>query len=528
MTKNQTVNDLVSIIETNEFVEKCGPTKYMFVHDKIQEAALSLTDIVNASFQFDIGTSLYYCLEVSQRDEALFSIVDLINNGNVRKRSEFAEANLRAAEKAKGISAFHSASRYAAQGIELLPEDCFVFRRDISLRLHILAVEMALVLGDIDKVKRYSDLVLKRTDFEPLEVLPLNLAKAKRLSSVELRFDDAIEFCLSSLKGLGCKFVWNKTLLPMQAVAVLLRTIKTVKKKAKEGFHKTLRRMDDPKQKAIAILLSQTLYAAYNAANANLNIICTCELVNSTLKHGVSDFSAFSFTVLGFFVRLAQNDYPTSSQFLKIALEIQRIYGGPRGAECAYSAHAYGFTWVDKLEKSAQPMLDGYNIGTRGGETAFAHWNLVACKIFLPYQLGQPIGQILEECPGVLSRCEDHAQSGHASVVKVFYQLLLLLTYPSTRPMTTLKGDVYDEKEDEGKGAVHVGTVHLAKGELLIVSGSYEAAAERAIEKGDFFENAVPAFFMIMIETFHRAICKSLLMRTRSPNRILTNCSSTQ
>ena len=69
----------------NDFVEKCGP-KYHFVRDKVQEAAFSLTGTMRAKLQFDIGTSLHYRLENHQRNEALFSIVDLINNGNTSKR----------------------------------------------------------------------------------------------------------------------------------------------------------------------------------------------------------------------------------------------------------------------------------------------------------------------------------------------------------------------------------------------------------------------------------------------------------
>ena len=53
----------------------------------------------------------------------MFTIVDLINNGNVLKLPEFANANLRAASKARNLSAFQSAAEYAAHGIDLLKED---------------------------------------------------------------------------------------------------------------------------------------------------------------------------------------------------------------------------------------------------------------------------------------------------------------------------------------------------------------------------------------------------------------------
>jgi hypothetical protein len=57
------------------------------------------------------------------------------------------------------------------------------------------------------------------------------------------------------------------------------------------------------------------------------------------------------------------------------------------------------------------------------------------------------------------------------------------------------------------------GARYLAKGELGLLSCSYEVVAERSIAKGDFFEKAALSFFLIMIETFHRALCLHVVAR---------------
>ncbi|KAL3933730.1 MAG: hypothetical protein SGBAC_010266 [Bacillariaceae sp.] len=369
------ITELVTFIEKNDFIEKRGPKKYQFVHDKVQEAALSFAGAAGASFQFDVGIFLYYSLEKHQRNEALFSIVDLINKGDVQNdRSDFADINLLSAEKARGISAYHSASHYAAHGIESLPSDRWISKPALSLQLYTMAVEMAFVLGDIDTVKSRSKEVLLGADFTPLEVLP--------------------------------------------------------------------------------------------------------------------------------------NDYATSSRFLKIALSMQKIAGGSKAAKCAYCAHAYGLTWVEKLEKSVSPTIESYKLGLMNGDPEFA-----ICKIFLPYQMGHPIASILKECPKVLSQCEDYAQLGHASVVRVYYQFLLLISDASNPPLTVLEGDIYRHTRDDDKSSVHQATSHLAKGEMDLLSCTYEAVAGRSIAKGDFFEKAALSFFMIMIETFHRALCLYFVAR---------------
>ncbi|CAJ1941652.1 unnamed protein product, partial [Cylindrotheca closterium] len=114
---------LLHFILKEQILEKADNNTFRWVHDKLQEAALSLTGKRRESFQLDIGRTLYYGLDKQQVEVELFTIVDLINNGNVLRLTEFASANLRAAEKARDLSAFQSAAEYAAHGIGLLKND---------------------------------------------------------------------------------------------------------------------------------------------------------------------------------------------------------------------------------------------------------------------------------------------------------------------------------------------------------------------------------------------------------------------
>ncbi|CAJ1939673.1 unnamed protein product, partial [Cylindrotheca closterium] len=109
--------------------------------------------------------------------------------------------------------------------------------------------------------------------------------------------------------------------------------------------------------------------------------------------------------------------------------------------------------------------------------------------------------------------CDHYAQSGHASVVRVYYQLLHLISDASILQPADLEGDIYSNAEDEDKSAVHDATVHLATGELRLLSCNYDVVAEKSIAKGDFFDKLVLSFFMIMIETFHRALCLYFVAR---------------
>ena len=103
-------------------------TEFVFVHDKVQEAAHLLTrhdDMVN--FQNWIGDSLLETLTAEELAPILFIVVNLLNAGiaptDPSKVVELAELNSRACAAAMNASAFQAASRHAVVGIQLLAAD---------------------------------------------------------------------------------------------------------------------------------------------------------------------------------------------------------------------------------------------------------------------------------------------------------------------------------------------------------------------------------------------------------------------
>ena len=90
------------------------------------------------------------------RDEMkcmLFVTVDNMNRGSnliedEGQRYQVVQLNLDAGEKALGTSAFHSASKYFLQGLQLLPPDSWRVRYNLTLQLYDAASEALFVTGD--------------------------------------------------------------------------------------------------------------------------------------------------------------------------------------------------------------------------------------------------------------------------------------------------------------------------------------------------------------------------------------------
>eukprot|EP00980_Cylindrotheca_fusiformis_P023735 scaffold10881_cov138-Cylindrotheca_fusiformis.AAC.3 len=503
------VDDMIATVVRGSFIESCGDQQYRFVHDKVQEAVLSCDEEANALFQFRIGTVLYYALNDKELENTLFDIVDLINKGNRSKRLEFVTLNLRAGEKALSISAFHSASKYAISGINLLPAaEKWASHRALSLRLYTVATEAELALGHFDEAETYSNEVLDRGDCTTMEKLPLAMAKARKLSNVDLKYNQSIDLTLELLKELGCKLVWNRSTAKVQAIVTFLKTIKMAKKAPDPSrIVESLGVMTEPAHQAMVKLIARLCYACYNGDNMPLFVLGICKTVEMTLKYGVSDLSSIGFAGLGLLVVAVQQDFRTAEAFAETALSIQKACQTPRQAETRYVVHSYIFPWTSPLQSSSIPFAEAYTAAMRTGDTDYAMWSLLAKHVWIPYISGSvALGSILKDCPKMLSQMEEVSQSEQLLILKMYWQMMVNLTSSTSRAeLSELEGDIFSSKSFDGRSAVHEATVHMVQGELLVFT-DFEMAAERAIEDGDKYEKLVPAIFHIMIEAFHRAV----------------------
>ncbi|CAJ1957586.1 unnamed protein product [Cylindrotheca closterium] len=505
-TKTAPVSSLLPLLVADDIFEK-SEQQYRWTHDKLQEAALSLSGSLRDTFQLDIGKTLYYGLTKEQVEEDLFTIVDLINNGNTSKRPEFAAVNLRAAEKARDISAFQAASEYASEGISLLQETDWVQNKSVSLNLYTIGAEAELLLGNVDAAERYRDVVLSRSDLSTLEMLPLQIGKAKALGDVELKSKEALEYCLSLLKNHGCRLTWVRPLALPQAVASLIRTVKLAKAKP-HSFYEEMKPSDDTKLKYIGYLLSKAAYNAYTAGDTAMYLLTTVKLVDVTMESGVNEFSATAFTFLGVMSVIVLQDYEAMERFVNIALGMLKKFRGMHAAESIFVGHQLGLFWVKPPEMGRVVAEKAILEGRREGDLVFTSWSIMQHVIYLPYTTGRPIQTILEGCPNILAEFEETKAGAHILCAKNYYQMLLNLNDPSCENPSVHIGKIYTDTKEEHKGnLVHLADKVIAEGELVFWNEEdYEVTAKRALKVGETHAKIGPAIYLNQIESFHRAV----------------------
>jgi predicted ATPase len=194
------------------FLEAHGDSHYRWVHDKVQEAAMSLdAEETMQTFQLDIGEILLRELSKTELRAAIFVVANLLNAkeaSDPAKRTKIAELNLDAAEKAKDLSAFESAAKYGGKGISLLPADRWKSMKDMSLKIYSICAEAHYSLGNVAEMQKYCDEVLHQDNipiFDKMRVYHCMLITMGNGG----RAPEALKLSLDILSQLKCKLPRN-------------------------------------------------------------------------------------------------------------------------------------------------------------------------------------------------------------------------------------------------------------------------------------------------------------------------------
>ncbi|CAJ1947783.1 unnamed protein product [Cylindrotheca closterium] len=499
---------------------------FQWVHNIIQEVAqdLLLLNGSNKSVRPKVGRILLHFLDKEQLQDHLFIVADLINHGEVTAGNaiECATLNLRAARKARNIAAFQSASSYASNGILVLPRDKWTSHRELTVELCTMGAMMELALENGEAFDDYSAMVFDQKDCTEIEAMPLKVSRVCKLSTVDVEYQEAVDYGLATLKDWGTSILRTKWRLPLQARTKLSKTICMAKSApAPEDIHDTLGTITDPELLNTMKMLSNLGNACWVSKQVFLNILVICKIVELTLKHGLNDAAAPAFASLGMLTIAVRHDVKTGSRFARLALAIQDHMNASSKAETLFIAYTYCLCHTESLESMALPFSRAYSSGLSVGRNDYAVWSLVCNRILVPWMLGKSLVSLRGYCPEVLSQAEDVSQRVQGTVVKIFWQAMINFFTSSpdgssepmdVRQLSQLEGKIFSAKNYKGTDVVALACVHLVQGELLLFF-DVEKAGERALEHGDRFVNDAPAMFIGVMETFHRAVALYAMAR---------------
>lgn len=382
--------------------ESNQPYYHRWLHDKIQEAVMS--SIGTSSSQIDakhndplnsdggdddesnstrviddvkcrVGMSLLQFLNEEELEREVFVVANLLTNTFQPSNDYFLTITidlfLRAAEKAISLGAFQSACRYATSGISLLHqlkenawEDDKYFDR--SLRLYSIATEASGVLGSIENMLAYSNVVLNQPKCSIFDKLRVYLVKLEYLQNNGEAFA-AVDLGLQILLQLGCKFPKNKA---VQAVQTIKRVNMFKAKAPTKTQLRNLSPMTNRNAKEIVKVIFRLEASFYYTRQVFLYALVSMKSVELVLENGLCDYSGGAFFAVGNILAALSHDLKHLKTWCALSdLIVTELVPNGYHQSRAIFANCCGFLWSQPTLNQPKRFLHGYKVGMKVGDT---------------------------------------------------------------------------------------------------------------------------------------------------------------
>ena len=292
-------NSIECALSTGLITQQNGSDRvYSFVHDQIQEAAFSLLPADPRQIFLYIGQKLWALYSKNELIENIFVVIHLLNYAkdlitDQEQRSKVAELFLLAGNRAITSTAFTQACEYLEAGINMLGENCWEFKYDLSLKLHDAAAKMCYCISNYTSLDIYIKAISKNaaSALHTVQTYALQI----RLYNDNRKFQDAFDTAVCILNKIGENI--NYTQSEAEIDSLIDKTKLLLNGKSYEEITE-MEEMQDESKLAIMMILSESL-STLHFFNPQLYCLVSLRMVHLTLQCGISKFSPLGFIALG-------------------------------------------------------------------------------------------------------------------------------------------------------------------------------------------------------------------------------------
>ncbi|OHD15264.1 MAG: hypothetical protein A2Y34_06000 [Spirochaetes bacterium GWC1_27_15] len=478
---------------------------YKFAHDKIRFAAYSLFSKEEKNkTHYKIGWMLItHYSRKNQLDEEIFDIVnhfdlciDLIKTET--EKYMLAELNLQAGLKAKESAAFNSALKYFSLGVDLLPQNCWIDKYDITSNLYIERAELEYLNGNLKEAKFFFDIALNncKTVYEKIRVYGLLINYYNAIT----KFEDLKKTAMEAFKLLKISF--PKKVNRFNIFIELLKIKRKLNKKKPDDLM-NLPLIKNQQKIAILDIFVKTIAPCY-FIDTNLFFILIAKMIAFSLENGLSEHCSFSFVCYGIYL-CGTGDIKKGSLFGKLSIEILNKFNSislkPK-VLLLYSS--FISCWIENFDKSIDYLIQSYKNGFQIGDLQYISYSINI--IFTTYFIkGMDIDFLLEE----FTKYSKTSQLLNQQVSVIFYiwgQMVLNLKGKS-KDKLMLIGNYLDEEVVvphfiKNKIYAPLAAYYTCKMFLYFLFREYKtilelAKNEKIINEGMFGTNVIPLFYFI-------------------------------
>ncbi len=476
-------------------------TEYRFLHDRVQEAAYSLIPAEErAQVHLRIGRALLHESSEEERENSLFDIVNHLNTGaalieDPHERDALARLNLQAGRKAKTSTAYADARRFLMTGIGLLAPSCWHDEYELSLSLHVEAVEIQYLNTDFSEAQRLSEIVVAESK-NLLDQVKVHVIRVQYLIT-QNRMIEALDVALPVLDMLGYPVSSDPADFKLHGTLPHVDELDS------------LPRITDPTQLAAAQLLTIITGPAYQGKPEVFPPICF-KLVNLFQAHGLSPLAAYAYGVYAVLLCGPLNDIAEGYRAGKLSLRMLE-HLPMREYECKVHFVFDSFIrhWKEPFRDTMRAYVDTVQTGLDTGDFVYVAY----CRIWSSNYLlltGHPLAYVEEQQRHYAELMTKLKQGNGLYPAKVWRQLTLSLQGVSA-DKHSLYGESFSEEDMRAVETLNVVTtvfaVHFSRLIQAYVYADFAAAFDHA-KAAEPLEDSVIASMMSAGYVFYDALAR--------------------
>ena len=486
-------NRLVASDRTSPIPNSQFPIIYKFLHDRVQQAAYEIIpDEQKKQVHLQIGRLVLKNTKPQEIEENIFEIVNQLNIGaelitTQSERDELAKLNLIAGQKAKASTAYDAAIRYLSAGLELLAEDSWETEYDLTLNLHVEAVEAQYLNANFEAANQLSEVVVTkaREILDTIKVYELKIV----FYACQLQMKEAVDISLKVLEMLGIS--WRKTPLEFRVEDLI-----------------DLPEMTDPYKLAAMRILINTATAAYSGKPEIFpHIMFT--MVDLSITYGNCPASAFGYGVYGVLLCTDLGDTEKGYKLGKFALKLLEKYNAKQLKSVIYEVfNAHMRHWKEPLRETIEPLLEGIKIGLETGATDYVCWNAtVYCSNIL--FMGEHLESVAQKQILYVDMMARFRHEITLNPARVWLQMVLNLMGDSPNKYA-LEGKIFNESDSLQSFVElnHRYALHSLYSAKLILHYLYKDYANAVIngKMAQEYSNGVTGLVNLAVQNFYYSL----------------------
>ncbi|HYJ10265.1 MAG TPA: AAA family ATPase, partial [Polyangiaceae bacterium] len=490
---------------------------YRFVHDRVQQAALSTIDASErARVHLRIGRLLLSAAgEDGPSDDQLFEVVTQLNLGrqhleDADEKLSVARLNLRAALRARSAAAHASAAQLAGVCVELLGERPFATDQETSRSAHFVAAESYYLLHDEARALELIE-VIEGGARRALDCVPARNLKATIVTN-QGRPQEATAISVETLASLGVHLPDTHDPSALgPAIGQAFGAYQASLGSRDVASLRELPKMTDPEKLALVATLAVAIPSVFQW-NPSLMVLLVLQAVRLPLEHGTAPVSPFFYAQYGIVHHVVTGDPVRAHEFglLALALSDRAEHAAARGGvEFIYAA--FLAPWVRPRNECTAHFQRGVSSGLDAGDQLHAGY-CMAVGVAEALYAGQRLAELQGEIPGGLKALTQQGDVLNHLLLGMVGRSLACLR-GETPAFGSMDGDGFTEERFEAEAPppvkAHFGAI---KGMLRYLSGDV-AEARRVTEA----INPPPGVVFKVEYVFYHGMACAELARTAEP-----------